>query len=102
MSTIILSPPPTRSKLRPGCTRGRVVPLRGLQIDHLLETAQQVEPRPIRDKAGRALLAEINRQGDDPAPADDHPAPDVWSPEMATYIGEQWLRRQLADLGHAS
>ena len=39
MSTIILSPPPIRSKLRPGRTRGEVVPQRGPHTDHLLELA---------------------------------------------------------------
>jgi hypothetical protein len=45
---------------------------------------------------------EVSRQPDHSPAVDADPGLDVWSSEMAAYIGEQWLRRQLADLGHAS
>lgn len=68
----------------------------------LLELAHQMEPGPISRRLAARCRIEVNRQPDHSAPADDDPGAGVWGPDMATYIGDRWLRRQLGELGHAS
>jgi len=70
--------------------------------DALLELAHQVEPGPIPETMATRGRIKVNRQPDHSAPAGDDPGRDVWGPDMADCIGERWLRRQLADPGHAS